>query len=168
MAIVGSNDKCDYIKSLGADAAINYKKDSLKDKLREYCPKGVDVYFDNVGGEMLDELLMHIKDFSRVIACGAISSYNSDIQNRYKCKNYPRIIIKRAIIQGFIYTDYAKEIPEAVKELGQLLAQGKLKGKVNMYNGLDEAPRALKDLLMGNNTGKVMVRIEKEGPRAKL
>jgi len=79
--------------------------------LREYCPKGVDVYFDNVGGEMLDELLMSIKDFSRVIACGAISSYNSDLNNRYKIKNYPRIIIKRAIIQGFIYTDYIKEAP---------------------------------------------------------
>ena len=117
---------------------------------------------------MLDEILMHIRDFSRIIACGSISSYSTDIKNRYKIKNYPRIIIKRAIIQGFIYTDYAQDIPEATKELVQLVSQGKLKGNVNMYNGLDEAPKALKDLLTGKNTGKVMVRIEKEGPSAKL
>ena len=110
---------------------------------------------------MLDELLMHIRDFSRIIACGAISSYNTDIKNRYRIKNYPRIIIKRAIIQGFIYTDYVKEIPQAIAELGQLISEGKLKAKINMYNGLDEAPKALKDLLNGKNTGKVMVKIEK-------
>lgn len=79
---------------------------------------------------MLDELLMHIRDFSRIIACGAISSYNTDIQNRYKIKNYPRIIIKRAIIQGFIYFDYKEDIPQAMKELSQLVSQGKLKAKV--------------------------------------
>lgn len=76
VGIVGSNEKCQYIKSIGADAAINYKTENLREKLKEYCPKGVNVYFDNVGGEMLDELLMHIRDYSRIIACGAISSYN--------------------------------------------------------------------------------------------
>lgn len=95
---MGSNGKCAHIKALGADEAINYKSENLREKLREHCPKGVNVYFDNVGGEMLDELLMHIKDYSRIIACGSISSYNSDLKNRYKIKNYPRIIIKRAII----------------------------------------------------------------------
>lgn len=94
------------MRSIGADEAIDYKHQSLKDKLREYCPKGVNVYFDNVGGEMLDEVLMHIRDFSRIIACGAISQYNTDLSQRYKIKNYPRIIIKRAVIQGFIYFDY--------------------------------------------------------------
>lgn len=76
VGIAGSDEKCAFVRSLGADAAINYKKENLREKLREHCPKGVNVYFDNVGGEMLDELLMHIRDFSRVIACGAISSYN--------------------------------------------------------------------------------------------
>jgi NADPH-dependent curcumin reductase len=168
VAIVGSKEKCEYIKSLGADEAIDYKKESLKDKLREYCPKGVNVYFDNVGGEMLDEVLMHIRDFSRIIACGAISSYNSDLSQRYKIKNYPRIIIKRAIIQGFIYFDYKDEIPQAVAELGQLLKEGKLKSKINLYNGVEEAPHALKALLTGQNQGKVIVQVDKQVPRATL
>jgi NADPH-dependent curcumin reductase len=162
VGIVGSKAKCDYIKSIGADEAINYKTESLKDKLRQYCPKGVNVYFDNVGGEMLDELLMHIRDESRIIACGAISSYNADLAKRYKIKNYPRIIIKRAIIQGFIYFDYQKEFPEAIAELAELMQQGKLKFRVDMHNGLEEAPNGLKHLLLGQNDGKVIVRVEKQ------
>lgn len=162
VGIVGSNAKCEYIKSIGADAAINYKTENLKDKLREYCPKGVNVYFDNVGGEMLDELLMHIRDESRIIACGAISAYNVDISKRYKIKNYSRIIIKRALIQGFTFFDFAKEFPEAISELSQLIQQGKLKFRVDIHNGLDEAPKGLKDLLMGQNEGKVIVRVEKQ------
>lgn len=150
------------MKSLGADAVINYKTESLKDKLREYCPKGVNVYFDNVGGEMLDELLMHIRDFSRIIACGAISSYNQDISKRYKIKNYSRIIIKRAIIQGFIYFDYVKEFPAAMAELSKLVNAGKLKFRVDMLNGLEEAPRGLKQLLEGKNKGKVIIRVDRE------
>ena len=102
---------------------------------------------------------MHIRDFSRVIACGAISSYNKDIKNRYKIKNYPRIIIKRAIIQGFIYFDYKDEIPAAMAELTKLMGQGKLKTKVDMRFGLEEAPKGLKDLLMGKNQGKVVIQL---------
>jgi NADPH-dependent curcumin reductase CurA len=162
VGIVGSNEKCQYIKSIGADAAINYKTENLREKLKEYCPKGVNVYFDNVGGEMLDELLMHIRDYSRIIACGAISSYNEEISNRYKIKNYSRIIIKRAIIQGFIYFDYAKEFPQAITELSKLKSEGKLKFKVDIHNGLDEAPNGLKNLLLGKNNGKVIVRVEKD------
>lgn len=110
---------------------------------------------------MLDELLMHIRDESRIIACGAISAYNEDISKRYKIKNYSRIIIKRATIQGFIYFDYVKEFPEAISELSQLIQKGKLKYRVDIHNGLDEAPNGLKHLLMGQNEGKVIVRVEK-------
>jgi len=117
---------------------------------------------------MLDEILMHIRDFSRIIACGAISQYNTDITKRYKLKNYPRIIIKRAIIQGFIYFDYKDEIPQAVAELSKLMADGRLKSRIQFYNGLEEAPRSLRDLLMGKNNGKVIVRVDKENPSAKL
>lgn len=156
------------MKSIGADAAIDYKNEDLHLKLKEACPKGVDVYFDNVGGEMLDELLLHIKDYSRVIACGAISSYSTKIDDRYKIKNYPRIIIKRAIIQGFIYFDYKEDIPQAMKELGALMAQGKLKSQVELYHGLDSAPRGLKNLLMGKNKGKVIISLDKETLKPKL
>lgn len=105
---------------------------------------------------------MHIRDFSRVIACGAISSYNEAVGERYKIKNYSRIIIKRAIIQGFIYTDYAKEFPQAVSELAKLVSEGKLKYSVDIQNGLEEAPNALKKLLLGQNKGKVIVRVDKD------
>lgn len=108
IGIASSKEKCDYVKSIGADFVIDYKKDNLIQKMKEYCPKGFDVYFDNVGGDMLDNLLMYIKDETRIIACGSISTYNDEPGKRYRLKNYSRIVIKRAIIQGFIFTDYAK------------------------------------------------------------
>ena len=108
IGIASSKKKCDYVKSLGADFDIDYKKDNLLQKMKEYCPKGFDFYFDNVGGEMLDNLLMYIRDKTRIIACGSISTYNDEPGKRYRLKNYSRIVIKRGIIQGFIFTDYAK------------------------------------------------------------
>lgn len=161
--IAGSDEKCQYVKSLGADYVINYKKDSVKSKLKEYCPKGVNVYFDNVGGEMLDEVLMHIRDESRIIACGAISTYgdlNSSKQESYKIKNYSRIIIKRAVIQGFLYFDYVKEFPEAIAELSKLRTEGKLKSKFDMRHGVEECSKSLVDLLQGKNTGKIVVKVD--------
>lgn len=137
--IAGSDDKCQYLKSLGVDYVINYKKESLKDRLKQCFPNGIDVYFDNVGGEMLDEVLMHIRDESRVIACGAISSYSAygeGKQEPYRIKNYSRIIIKRAIIQGFIYFDYAKEFPQAIQHLNTLVEKGQLKYTNDIRNGL--------------------------------
>ena len=108
IGIASSKEKCDYVKSLGADFVIDYKKDNRLQKMKDYCPKGFDVYFDNVGGEMLDNLLMYIRDKTRIIACGSISTYNDEPGQRYRRKNYSRIFIKRGIIQGFIFTDYAK------------------------------------------------------------
>lgn len=160
--IAGSDDKCKYLKSIGVDFVINYKKETLRERLKEYFPSGIDVYFDNVGGEMLDELLMHIRDESRIIACGAISAYghyNQEKQETYRIKNYSRIIIKRALIQGYIYYDYFKEFPEAIQELATLVQQGKLKYTNDVRNGLEECPRGLKDLLEGNNKGKVIIRV---------
>lgn len=116
----------------------------------------------------MDEILMHIRDYSRIIACGSISSYNKDLSNRFKIKNYPRIIIKRAIIQGFIYFDYKEDIPAAIAELSQLIAKGKLRTKVDLRYGLEEAPKGLKDLLVGNNQGKVVIQLEKDAVNAKL
>jgi NADPH-dependent curcumin reductase CurA len=134
-------------------------------RLKEFFPKGIDVYFDNVGGEMLDELLMHIRENSRVIACGTISSYNdlNDTKKQpYRIKNYSRIIIKRALIQGFLYFDYAKEFPQATAELAVLVQQGKLKFSIDYHDGVEEAPRGLKSLLMGTNKGKVIIRVNNQ------
>lgn len=160
--IAGTAEKCNYLRSIGADHVINYKKESLRDRLKECFPKGIDVYFDNVGGEMLDELLMHIREESRIIACGAISAYSSYGQEKhqpYRIKNYSRIIIKRALIQGFLYFDFVKEFPQAIQRLSQLVHEGKLKYTTDIRNGLEECPRGLKDLLEGNNKGKVIIRV---------
>ncbi len=104
---------------------------------------------------MLDEILMHIRDQSRIIACGAISSYNQ--KQPYRIKNYSRIIIKRALIQGFIYFDYAKEFPRAIMHLAKMMADGKLKYSIDLRKGVDECPRGLRDILEGNNKGKVII-----------
>ena len=111
---------------------------------------------------MLDEVLMHIRDQSRVIACGAISSYgdfNSNKAEPYRLKNYSRLIIKRALIQGFLYFDYHQEFPAAIAELANLIKQSKLKYKVDMRMGVEECSKGLADLLMGKNTGKVVVKV---------
>jgi NADPH-dependent curcumin reductase len=160
--IAGTDEKCKYLRSIGADHAINYRSESLRDRLKACFPKGVDVYFDNVGGEMLDELLMHIREESRVIACGAISAYSSygqDKQEPYRIKNYSRIIIKRALIQGFLYFDYSKEFPAAIHELSQLVEKGQLKYTTDIRNGVEECAKGLKDLLEGRNKGKVIIRV---------
>jgi NADPH-dependent curcumin reductase len=160
--IAGSAEKCEYLRSIGVDHVINYKKESLKDRLKQCFPKGIDVYFDNVGGEMLDEILMHIRDESRIIACGSISSYgsyNKEKQEPYRIKNYSRIIIKRAKIQGFLYFDYAKEFPKAIQHLNTLIEKGQLKYSTDIRHGLEECPKGLKDLLQGNNKGKVIIRL---------
>ena len=163
VGLTGSDSKCDYVRSIGADEAINYKKGSLKENLKKACPKGVDVYFDNVGGEMLDELLMLIRDNSRIILCGSISSYNdlnSSKPDVYKLKNYSRLVIKRALMKGFLYFDYHKEFPQALAEIAALVKQGKMKYKVDMRVGVEECGRGLADLLQGKNTGKVIIRVD--------
>lgn len=113
---------------------------------------------------MLDDVLMNIKDDSRVVLCGAISNYNyiGENQNKneyYRLKNYPRLIIKRAVMKGFIVLDYAKDFGKAFKELFALVDQGKLKVKIDLRNGLDECPNALIRLLKGENTGKIIVKV---------
>ena len=150
---------------------IDYKKESVKDKLREFFKNGIDVYLDNVGGEMLDDVLMNIKDESRIVLCGAISNYNNlgkdhNQDNQYRLKNYPRLIIKRATMKGFVVVDYVKEFPKAYMELFSLIGQGKLNVKIDRSNGIDECPAALIKLLTGKNTGKVIVKVAQ--PQAKL
>ena len=161
VGIAGSEEKCKYVKEvLGADDCIDYKKEDVAKSLRRTCPKGIDVYFDNVGGEILDNVLGLINDNSRIICCGNISGYNQGKDEMYRLKNYPRLIIKRGKMQGFIYFDYKEQIPGAVKDLMEWTKTGKLKFKEDFVEGLDSAPIALQRLLTGANIGKVMVRIK--------
>lgn len=120
---------------------------------------------------MLDDVLMNIKDESRIVLCGAIANYkyageNQNKNEYYRLKNYPRLIIKRAVMKGFIILDYVKEFPKAYKDLFALIEQGKLKVKIDMRSGIDECSNALISLLKGENTGKVIVKVAQ--PQAKL
>ena len=161
IGIAGSEDKCKYVKQvLGADECIDYKKEDVAKSLKIHCPKGIDVYFDNVGGEILDTVLSLINDYARIICCGAISGYNSGKDDLYRLRNYSRLIIKRAKMQGYIYFDYKAQIPTAVKELMEFIKSGKLKFNEDFVEGLDSAPVALQRLLTGGNVGKVLVRIK--------
>lgn len=124
-------------------------------------PEGIDVYFDNVGGEMLDNVLMNIRDNARIVLCGSISNYNDTPAKFYGLKNYSRLIIKKATMEGFIYYDYAKKFPEAVKFLMDSVKNKKLKFRIDMMVGLEEAPKGLQKLLQGKNNGKVVIKVKR-------
>jgi NADPH-dependent curcumin reductase len=160
VGIAGSPEKCAWIvDDLGFDAAINYKTDDVAARLREECPDGIDLYFDNVGGELLDIALGQLALRGRVVLCGAISSYNarSEIVGP---KNYRNLIPRRGRMQGFIILDYAARYGEAQAELAGWVAEGELKFETHIVEGLENAPDALNLLFTGGNTGKVIVRVE--------
>lgn len=163
IGLAGSEEKCNHVvKNLGANACINYKTEDVNSALKKLCPKGINVYFDNVGGEILDIVLGQIADYARIICCGAISGYNDTKDNGYRLKNYSRLIIKRAKMQGFIYFDYSKKVKEAVQDLIGHINNGNLKFSEDVVVGLDNAPRGLQRLLNGENTGKVIVKVNGE------
>jgi len=160
VGIAGSDEKVDYIvNELGFDAAINYKTvDSVQDALFGLCPNGVDVYFDNVGGEISDAVLNMLNSFARIPLCGAISSYNrtdGDLGPRVQTK----LLKSRALMQAFIVGDYAERFPEGIKQLGTWLAEGKLKYEETITEGFEQIPDAFLGLFEGNNLGKQLVKV---------
>ena len=158
VGIAGGPDKCRYVKNdLGFDAVIDYKSGALREELKVACPRGIDVYFDNVGGEILDTVLARMNLFGRVVVCGTISDYNST--DPYRVKNWRAILVNRLRVQGMIVFDWKDRYGEALKELGGHLAQGKLKYKESVVQGLENAPRGLMDLLAGKNFGKQLVKL---------
>lgn len=161
VGIAGGPDKCRYLTAeLGLDGAVDYRSDDVRAKLRELCPKGIDVYFDNVGGDILDAALANLAMRARVVLCGAIAQYNdADGGATRGPKNYMNLLIKRARMEGFIILDYFPRFPEAMKDLATWLAQGKLKDKVDVVEGIENAPRALRGLFAGENLGKRIVKV---------
>ncbi|MEW9898144.1 NADP-dependent oxidoreductase [Chitinivorax sp. PXF-14] len=159
VGIAGSDDKCEWlVNELGFDAAVNYKKGDLRTQLKEACPKGVDVYFENVGGEILDTVLSVMNPFGRVVVCGLISQYNATekVPGPY---NFAMVISKRLRIQGFIATDFGSRVKEMINDYAQWYMAGKLKYRVDVVQGLEAAPTAINKLFDGSNTGKLIVQV---------
>jgi NADPH-dependent curcumin reductase len=160
VGIAGTDEKCKWlVDELGFDAAINYRGDDVARRLREACPDGIDLYFDNVGGPLLDICLAQLALRGRVVLCGAISSYNSR-ESAVGPKNYRNLIPKRGRMEGFIILDYLSRFPEGQAEMGGWIAEGKVKFAVHVVEGLEQAPDALNLLFTGGNTGKVIVRVQ--------
>lgn len=159
VGIAGSDEKCKWIRDeLGFDAAVNYKQTDWKDKLKDACPDGVDINFENVGGDVMNTVLSMLNLKARVVLCGLISGYNeSDYSNAMA--NLVPILMKRARIEGFIITDYAERFAEGAMQLGQWIMQGKIKHRETVVEGLESAPEALNKLFDGANLGKLIVKV---------
>lgn len=160
VGIAGGAEKCAYlVDELGFDAAIDYKADDLGKALGEHCPRGIDVYFDNVGGETLDACLARLALRARVVICGAISQYNNTTPVAGP-SNYLSLLVNRASMTGMVVFDYAKRYAEGVRELGGWLASGKLKTKEDIVAGIDTFPETLSMLFKGENFGKLVLKVE--------
>lgn len=158
VGIAGGPVKCDWVRKVaGFDAAIDYRSEKVGPRLSELCPKGIDVFFDNVGGEILDEVLARINLRARIVLCGAISSYATGVV--YPLRNYIQLVTKRGRMQGFIVTDYFPRYEEAISALAGWLAEGRLKLKEDVVVGLENAPRALARLFNGENFGKQLLKV---------
>ncbi len=159
IGIAGSDEKCAMLTDdLGFDGAINYKNENVTERLGALCPDGIDLCFENVGGDILDASLTHMKDFGHVVICGLISSYNSNepIPGPYMFRN---LIMRRLTVRGFVILDHEDRFPEAMTALAGWLAEGKLTMPLHVVDGLESAPRALNLLYTGGNTGKLLVKI---------
>ena len=159
VGIAGGEKKCQYLTGeLGFDAAIDYKSEDVGQELRKSCPNGIDVYFDNVGGEILDAVLTQINLGARIVICGAISQYNNTTPVRGP-SNYFHLLIKRAAMKGMLVTDYVERYPQAVREMAGWMAAGKLKSREDIVNGLQNFPEALLKLFTGENFGKLILKV---------
>ncbi|MEM7135654.1 MAG: NADP-dependent oxidoreductase [Myxococcota bacterium] len=158
IGIAGGPDKCAYlIDELGFDGAIDYKNENLRARLKELCPDRVDVYFDNVGGEVLDRVLARLAMHARVVICGAISQYNS---KRFAGpNNYIALLNSRARMEGFVVFDYASEYAKAAIEIAQWIADGKLKVHEQVIEGIDQFPAAMLKLFSGDKRGKLVLAV---------
>jgi NADPH-dependent curcumin reductase len=155
----GGKEKCDWLVQVaGFDAAIDYKSEDIGSRLSALCPNGIDVFFDNVGGVVLNEVLARINLKARIVLCGAISRYNETVPPPGP-SNYFNLTPKRARMEGFIILDYVPRFPEAIEALSRWQAEGKLVQKEDVAVGLENAPRTLMRLFSGENFGKQLLKI---------
>ena len=159
VGIAGGAEKCAHIvDELGFDEAIDYKSDNVAQRLRQACPDGIDLYFDNVGGPILNDCLANLGLRGRVVLCGAISTYNSDGPPPGP-SNYLSLLVRRGRMEGFIIIDYLDRFPAAQMEMAGWILEGKIKSSEHIVEGLEKAPEALNLLFSGGNTGKVIVKL---------
>ena len=159
VGLAGSDEKCAWLtRDLGFDAAVNYKTGRLRPELAAHCPRGVDICFENVGGDILDTVLSMINLRARVVLCGLIAQYNDELPPPGP-RWFGNILLKRARVEGFIVLDYAKRFPEAFAALGRWMAEGRLRYRVDLVEGLDQAPAAVNRLFEGGNIGKLLVKV---------
>jgi len=159
VGIAGGTEKCRYLtKDLRFDAAIDYKSEKVTDALRTTCPTGINLYFDNVGGEILEAALANLARGARIVICGAISQYNNTgaIQGP---RNYMSLLVKRASMKGMLVFDYAARYPEAIREMAGWMAAGKLKSREDIVDGLETFPETFVKLFGGENFGKLILRV---------
>jgi NADPH-dependent curcumin reductase CurA len=158
VGIAGGRKKCDYVAGeLGFDACVDYKAGDVGEALKAAVPEGIDCYFENVGGEILDAVLRRMNPFSRIAVCGLISQYNAT--DPYGVKNIQSILVNRIKVQGFIVSDRLELWPKALAELAGWVASGKIKYRETVTEGLENAPRAFIGLLKGENFGKQLVKL---------
>jgi len=153
----GGADKAGWVRELGADVAIDYKAGSIVKQLVEAAPKGIDVYFDNVGGDHLDAAFAAARQNARFAICGMIEDYNTGSNHAFRF--ITRVIAARIMVKGFIYTDYLSEMPEFYRDMAGWLASGKVQSRETVREGIEAAPQAFLDLFSGGNTGKMLVRL---------
>ncbi|OYW03471.1 MAG: NADP-dependent oxidoreductase [Acidiphilium sp. 37-64-53] len=159
VGIAGGAEKCRYIvDELRFDGAIDYKSDSVPAKLRELCPKGIDVYFDNVGGQILDDCLAQINLRARIVICGAISQYNNTTPVKGP-SNYLALLVNRARMQGMIVFDYADRYPEGARAMAGWMKDGRLKSREDIVDGIETFPETLQKLFTGENFGKLILKV---------
>jgi NADPH-dependent curcumin reductase CurA len=159
VGIAGGADKCQtLIEEFGFDVAIDYKAGDLKKTLREACPKGLDIYFDNVGGKILEAALSQMARGARIVLSGAISQYNSTTPVKGP-SNYMSLLVQRASMTGMVVFDYADRYDEAIRELSGWLAAGQLHSRDQVIDGLPNFPDGLPMLFRGDNTGKLVLKV---------
>tara|TARA_B110001454_G_scaffold218167_2_gene245437 strand:- start:354 stop:1358 length:1005 start_codon:yes stop_codon:yes gene_type:complete len=159
IGIAGGKDKCDYIvNELGFDAAIDYKSENIYTALKRKCPKGVDVYFDNVGGVILDAALSKLRMHATVVICGAISQYN----NKKKVNgpsNYLSLLVTRSAMKGMVVMDYTKDFGKASKQMATWIDEGKLKYREDIYEGIENFQETYNRLFSGEKKGKLVLKV---------
>ncbi|MEM9572218.1 MAG: NADP-dependent oxidoreductase [Pseudomonadota bacterium] len=160
VGIAGSDQKCRWLTEVaGFDAAINYKTENVGAALDRHCPDGIDINFENVGGEIMEAVIGRLNDFSRMPLCGLISTYNADPEANTGPKNFENLLMRRTKVQGFIIIDYLDRFMEGAAAMGGWLMEGKIKYETDVVEGLENAPAALGRLFTGANLGKLVVKV---------